>query len=593
MSNISQSKPLQISANTRIKVWYWLLLAVISFFVIRLFYLQVIRYDYYSTQAYDTQLKEYEISPDRGVIEIQNGDSTIPIVLNQTLFTLYADPVYVENPGDAATKITEIIGGQASEYESELRVENTRYVVLAKKLSHEQSQKLRGLELKGIGTRGVPYRTYPQGNLAAQLLGFVNDEGKGSYGIEQALNDELSGTPGMIKAITDARGVPLAGNDDNIAVDPVPGQRTVLSIDLGMQNKLEQILKNQVTAVKSQTGSALIMEARTGKIKAMASYPTYNPEEFYKVENADVFVNGSVSTALEIGSIMKPLTLAAALDQGVVNKNTSYYDPGFFRVGDATVRNVEEVAGSGTRSVGDILRLSLNTGATWLLMQMGGGEINEQARSSWYDYMVNHYGFGAATGIEQGFEASGYVPSPTEGFGLDIQFANTSFGQGMRATPLQMAAALAAVVNGGQYYQPQLIEGTYDDEGIYTDKAPHLVNQQVVSANASNDIRGLMADAFSANFRSYGLSNLPQGYTIGGKTGTAEVPNLDSGGYYDDRYNGTFMGYVGGDEAQYVIIAYTKEPTVDGYAGTKAAGPIFVQLASMLIDDFAVTPIQE
>lgn len=573
---------------TRIRIWYGFLLVCSALFVVRLFYLQVIRHDHYRTAALQGQLKEYEIPAERGVIEAHNGSTTVPIVLNEKLFTLYADPVYVKDPSSAAEKLADVTGGDKSKYEEQLKTEDTRYVVLAKKLSKDTSDKIEKLDLKGIGTREVPYRTYPQNKLAAQLLGFVDDEGTGKYGIEQALNDELKGKPGMLKAITDAAGVPLAANRDNIMTEPKEGKRVVLTIDIGMQQQLEDLLRQGLSRAKSTSGSALVIEVKTGAVKAMANYPTYNPAEFHKVEDGNVFNNAAVSSPLEVGSIMKPLTAAAALDLGVVQKNTTYYDPSRYKVDDAVVSNIEEDGGAGTRSVRDILQLSLNTGATWLLMQMGDGQINGKARDRWYDYMTNHYGLGKPTGIEQGYEEGGSIPKPHEGYGLNIQYANTAFGQGMTATPLQMGAALAAVVNGGTYYRPHLVEKMIDGEA--ESKPSNLVvHQNVVKDQVGREIREMMEYTYLKNRIVYGSRREYPAYSIGGKTGTAEVAR-PGGGYYTDVFNGTYMGFVGGDDPQYVIVVRVDKPKIGGYAGSKAAAPIFVDVSSMLIDNFGVTP---
>jgi cell division protein FtsI/penicillin-binding protein 2 len=557
-------------------------------FVIRLFYLEVIRHDYYEKSALASQLKEYEIPATRGIIEAHSGDGMVPIVLNETKYTLFADPKFIKDPKTASQSIQGVVGGNAEEYETAMR-KDTRYAVLAKKLSKEQKDKIDTLKIKGVGTRETPYRTYPQGTLASQLLGFVNDEGEGKYGLEEALNSELKGTPGLLKAITDAQGVPLATNKDNVLNEPQPGKRVVLTIDLGMQQQLEDLLKAGLDHAKSQSGSALIIDAQTGAIKAMANYPTYNPAEFFKVQDKDVgvFTNPAVSAPLEVGSTMKPLTAAAALDQGVVGKNTTYYDPSRFKIGDATVTNIEEDGGPGTRSIADILQLSLNTGATWLLMQMGGGEINQQARVRWHDYMVNHYQFGKLTGIEQGYEAPGSIPDPKDGYGLNIQYANTAFGQGMTATPLQMGAALAAIVNGGTYYRPHLVESTVDGNGNEAKKQPEVVKSGVVKADVGQTIREFMQYTISKNYLVYGMKTPYSDYGVGGKTGTAQVPK-PGGGYYDDRYNGTFIGFVGGNKPQYVIVVRVNEPKIGGYAGSKAAAPIFGSLAEMLINNFNV-----
>lgn len=574
---------------TRVRVWYAFLLVIAGVFLIRLFYLQVIRHDYYQQAALRGQLKQYEIEPERGTIVAHNGAEITPIVLNQALYTLYADPKFVKDVAATALAVQKVIGGDAGGYAAKMKA-NSRYEILAKKLSKNQHEAIRALKLKGVGTQQTNYRTYPQGQLAAQVLGFVNDEGAGQYGLEQALNDELKGQAGKLKAITDAQGVPLAANKDNIIVSPVSGKQILLTIDLGMQQQLEDILKQQLEETKASLASALILDVRSGAVKAMANYPTFNPGEFSQVTDQSVFRNAAVSDAFEVGSIMKTLTAAAALDQGAINKNTSYYDPSYFKVDDATIRNIEEDGGAGTKSVADILQLSLNTGATWMLMQMGGGQINQKARVVWHDYLVNRYQFGKPTGIEQSNEGSGIVPDPVNGFGLNIQFANTAFGQGQTETIMQMGAAIAAVVNGGTYYQPHLVDAYVRGDGSLEKQTPKIVKQNVVSPAVSKDMQEFMAYTLEKNKLTYGTRDLRPEYVYGGKTGTAQISKPE-GGYYDDRFEGTFLGFIGGNEPEYVIVVRVREPrNISGYAGAKAAAPIYFKLADMLINNFGVKP---
>ncbi len=574
----------------RIRIWYALLLLLGGLFTIRLFYLQVIRHDYYQKSATFSQLKQYEIPAARGVIEAKSGDSTIPLVLNETLYTLFADPKYVKDVDAAANSIQQAIGGNKDDYKKKIeKPDSPRYTILSKRLNRDQNDKITKLKLKGIGTREAQYRTYPDGQLAAQILGFVNDDGEGKYGLEQALNKELGGTPGQLKAITDAAGVPLAANKDNVNIAPRSGQKLTLTIDIGLQQQLEDIIKQGVEDAKAESGSAIIMDASSGAVRAMAGYPTYNPAEYYKVSNPDVFNNGAVSSPLEVGSVMKPFTAAAAMDKGVVNPNTAYNDPGYYKIGDATVTNIEEDGGAARRSVTDILKYSLNTGATWLLMQMGGGEINAQARTTWNDYMLNHYLLGKPTGIEQGYEADGIIPDPINGYGLNITYANSAFGQGMTATPVQMGAAFASIVNGGTYYKPTLIEYKTDSSGKKVKQEPQVVKKDVVMPGVSSQLVGMLETTYEYNRVVYGMRQTRPEYAIGGKTGTAQI-SKPTGGYYDDQFNGMYLGFVGGDKPQYVIVVRINKPKIAGYAGSKAAAPVFVKLANMLIDSYGVTP---
>jgi cell division protein FtsI/penicillin-binding protein 2 len=591
----SNSKPAKklFSENARINLWYGVLILVIVIFIGRLFYLQIIKHDYYKTAALHDQLKEYEITAERGIIKAHEGSSTVPIVLNETLFTLYADPSFAaKNAQKHSQELVKITKGDAGQYEKLMKTPESRYVILSKRLNRVQKDKIETLKLPGIGMQAQNYRNYPQGSLASQLLGFVNSEGSGAYGIEQSLENELAGTPGRLKAITDAAGVPLAASRDNIQVDPKPGQDVILTIDLAMQKQLEDLLKKGLKRALSSSGSALIMDPNTGAIKAMANWPTYKPSEYYKVSDANVFNNSTVSSPLEVGSIMKVLTAASALDQKVIKPNTTYYDPSHWKLDGHEITNIEEDGGAGTHSVATVLDLSINTGATWMVMKMGNkvGEINQSSRQKWHDYMVDRYQLGQKTGIEQGYEAEGYIPDPNKGYALQLTYANTAFGQAMTATPLQMAAALSGVINGGTYYQPTLIDQVIDSGGNVITKKPKVVKSDIVSAQTSKDIIPLMEYVVKGHLKAgFSYLNFPKNYSVGGKTGTAQIAN-PNGGYYANKYNGTYIGFVGGDKPQYVIAIRVNDPKIAGYAGSQAAQPLFADLAHMLINNFDVTP---
>jgi cell division protein FtsI/penicillin-binding protein 2 len=588
-SNGTAAKPLGVVLRARL--WYVVIMLVFGVFLVRLFYLQVIRHDFYVQSANTGHLKEYEISADRGTIKAHSGSAVVPIALNQTLYTIYADPTLVKKHTQAAETLAATLKGNSTEYEAQLRTKKTRYVVLAHKATEEQKTAILKKKYPGIGAQEQQYRTYPNGSLASQLLGFVNDEGTGTYGIEQALNKILKGTPGRLKAVTDVHGVPLAANTDNILIEPKAGQDIVLTIDVAMQKQLEDILKAGLERAKSQSGSAVIMDPNSGAIKAMANLPTYDPANYDKVEDASLFSNAAVSSPIEVGSTMKPLTAAAALDKGVVSPDSSYYDPSFYEIDDFTVKNIEEDGGAGQKTVADILNLSLNTGATWLLMQMGGngGELTKEDREVWYQYMTDHFMFGKETGIEQGYEAAGSVPDPNNGYARNLTYANTSFGQAMTATPLQMAAAYSAMLNGGTYYKPHLVDYTIGADGVKTPKKSEVIKQGVVSATVSKEMQPLMEYVVSKH--RFAVKFDQNTYSVGGKTGTAEIANPD-GGYYTDKYNGTYMGFVGGNQPQYVIAVFVNDPKIAGYAGSQAAQPLFADLAHMLLDKFNVTPKQ-
>lgn len=576
---------------SRIRLAHALIIAVVAVFGLRLFYVQVIRYDYYKNAALSDQLKQYQIPATRGIIKAHNGDGVVPIVLNQKLYTLYADPTFVKDVPKYEKAVVSIIGGQTNDYTAQLRKKDTRYSILGKKLSEQQAKHVVALKLPGLGTEEQSYRTYPQGQLASQLLGFVNNDAEGKYGIEQALNKELSGTAGQLKAITDVHGVPLAASKDNIQTPATPGKDVVLSIDMAMQAQMEKILQQRAQSTKSELLSAVIMDPNTGKIKAMANYPTYNPSKISEITDPSVLQNAVVSNAIEPGSIMKALTTAAALDQGVITPTTSFFDPAKRTVNGYTITNIEEDGGPRTQTVASVLALSLNTGVTWELMQMGGGEINAKAIEAWHNYLVGHYLFSNKTGVEQGYEAGGYIPSANPRKpAIALTYANSSFGQAVTLTAMQAAAALSGVVNGGTYYQPTLIDQTINADGSVSQHRPKVLKSGVVSAKTSAAMIPLLEQVVTHYYKQgFAFMNFSPDYSVGGKTGTAQVAQ-PGGGYSENDFNGTYMGFVGGNKPQYVICVYNNKPKVSGYAGSQAGQPVFADLAHMLINNGFVTP---
>ncbi|HSW80271.1 MAG TPA: penicillin-binding protein 2 [Candidatus Saccharimonadales bacterium] len=589
----SVSQPKIPSAVHRINFMYVFLILVMGIFIIRAFYVQVIRYDFYHKAALSDQLKQYQIPAERGIIKAYEGNTVVPIVLNQKLYTVYADPTFIKakDLDRDAMYTASVLGGKADKYKAAMQTKGTEYVVIARKVPEKKKTELLAKKYPGIGAIALDYRTYPQGALAAQLLGFVDNESKGQYGVEQALNKELTGTPGEVKALTDASGVPLVASGNNVQIQPQNGKDVVLTVDIGMQKQMEQILSQEYANTHSQGLSAIVMDSNSGQVKAMANYPSYNPANYQNVSDPNLFQNAAVSNSIEPGSTMKTLTAAAALDVGVVSPTTTFYDPAHWLVDGFNITDIEEDGGARTQSLESILNLSLNTGATWLLMQMGGGKIDSKARNTWYDYMTNHYQLGKPTGIEQGYEADPLVPKPQDnGAGIDLTYANTSFGQGVQVTTLQMAAAVSSIVNGGTYYQPTLVSQTIDSNGAVSANKPKVIKSDVVSSTVSNEmlplLEGVVQKHYEAGFK---YLNFSSNYIVGGKTGTAQVAK-PSGGYYENVFNGTYVGFVGGDKPQYVIVVFNIKPNVQGYAGAMGGQPVFADLAHMLINDGYVTP---
>ena len=288
----------QVDPVQRVRIVYALLLVVFALFTIRLFYLQVIDYNHYKSAALNDQLRQYQIPAVRGLITAHLGSNTVPIVLNQQLYTLVADPVFIKHPVKVAAKLQPVIGGSTATITQLLKTPHTQYVVLATKLTAAQNKKILGYQFPGIDTQAHEYRTYPDGNLAAQVLGFVNASGQGEYGVEQAMNNQLAGKPGKLKAITDINGVPLAATPGNVSIAPVNGSNVGLTLNIAMESDVHKILKQSEQQYHAQNIGAVVLDMNTGAVKAMSDYPTFDPANYANVSNPAEFQNMTVLHAV-------------------------------------------------------------------------------------------------------------------------------------------------------------------------------------------------------------------------------------------------------------------------------------------------------
>lgn len=576
---------------SRIRTLYGVLFILGFIIAGRLFQLQIIQGQEYYSQAISEQQKKYEIPAERGRIYVrESNNQKVPVVLNQTLKTLYADPRYVKDPLATAQSIASVIGGKIPEYEEILSQKDRFYVVLAKKLSITQSEQIDKLDLSGIGLQDATYRSYPEGgNLAAQVLGFVNYDGVGQYGIEGYLNDEIAGQPGQLKAVTDVNGIPLTTSEDSILKDAIDGTDVVLTLDRTVQKFVEQALESGVKNAKGKSGSAIVMDPYSGAIIAMANYPSYDSSKFFEVEDGGLLVNSTITIPYEVGSVIKPFTMSAGLNENKVNPDSTYYDPGYVQVDD---RRIENAGGSGglTRTMTEVIQNSVNTGMVYVLNQLSGGKsINQTGRNTLYDYFYNRFGFGNITGIEQEGESAGIIYKPDDVQGNNVRYANMTFGQGISLTLTQLISAYASLVNGGTYYQPHLVHSRINRiTAEETINAPKVLRSNIISSETSKSIIKMMEQVVE---HGGGYSAKRPGYIIGGKTGTAQKLNPD-GTYSDYLETGTFIGFGAGNTPQYIIVAKVDEPGIPGYAGTVAAAPIFADISNWLIDYYRIAPIR-
>lgn len=551
--------------------------------MVQLFIIQVVKHEYYRGEALAEHVKKFEVPADRGKILASDGYNMVPIVLNETKFNVYADPQFIQNSEESAEQLQAVIGGDKNEIQELLNTDN-RYVILAKKLTEEHAERVKELKIKGVGLAEVSVRSYPQGSVASHVLGFVNDDGQGQYGVESYLDSELNGTSGIRNEITDVNGTPLAiNNDKTTGQDPVSGADIGLTIDIRLQQILEEKLKAGVERTSSERGSAILIDPKTGQIKAMANYPTYDPNNYQKVEDQSVFTNTAVTRAWEPGSVMKPLMMSTTFNSGALNRGSSYFDAGIKHVGGITITNAINY-GARTTTMDDIIVNSLNTGAVHLLQSIGGGSINDTARNTWHDYLTNRYMFNKLTGIELGAEQPGYVKEPADdGSGIESQYANMAFGQGLTMTPIQLVAAYSALLNGGTYYKPTVVD-TRTIDGEVVKNEPVVVKSDVISPSVSEDLKAIMEEQLKGN----NAAAAKPGYRLGTKSGTAETPD-GHGGYKTDLYNGAYIGYIEGAELEYVLLIRLDEPKTAGFASFQA-GIVWRETSGEIINSIAITP---
>ena len=559
-----------------------MVMAIMAIFIVRLFYLQVIRHDYYVAQADAAQIKSLTIKAHRGEIYAMDGDTPTPIVLNETVYTVFADPSIVDKPNDLADMIRQIAGGNArADLDKLLSNKKSRYEVLATKVTRQQAEMMKSKGFKGLGFTQESQRVYPEGQLAAQTLGFVNGEGIGQYGVEGALNAQLAGKDGLLRTVTDVSSVPLTIGDKNIRIPAKNGENVVLTLDRNVQSYAEKALAAGLEKSHATNGSVIVMDPQTSKILAMANLPTYNPGEYYKVTDASAFNNGVVSAPYEPGSDVKTLTMAVGIDKNVVHQNDTYNNTDYIHVEDRTITNATK-GQTGTITFQHALNYSLNTGFVTVAERLGdGNNITYGARQTMYDYFHDKLGLGKLTGVEVAGEVAGTVIPPTDPDGGAVRYSNMAFGQGLDVTMVQVAAAFSAIINGGTYHTPTVINGTMnDDDTQFTPAADKGTKPGVVKPSTSDEIRTMVHDARDAFYSGKDT----KGYFIGGKTGTSQT--IENGRYVDNQTVGTYLGF-GGDSntptgPKYVIMVQVSGKGMN-LAGNTDAMPIFTDISNWLL----------
>lgn len=558
-------------------VWMTILLFV-SFIgiILRLASLQLAQGSEYRVQADGQRISVGVIEPSRGEIKIADNFSGQPATVATSIEKplVYAVPASMTDREGAAKALAPILGISEKEILDKTADNSKKYVPLKKQLTDEDKKKIEDLKLSGIAFDKEIVRFYPEGPFLSQLLGFVGYKGDvrtGLYGIEQAFNQYLSGTAGSLAQERAAGGAWIFGSrrDQTPARD---GDTVLLTIDKTVQFKAESVIKEAVEHNSADSGSIVIMDPKTGAIVAMATYPTFDPNDYSKVSDPSVYNNQITQGAYEPGSIFKPVTLAAALNEGKITAQTTYNDTGEVNVDGYTIENSDHKA-HGTQTMTQALEQSLNTGMIYAKGTIGNKKF--------LDY-VNKFGFGKDTGIEV-MENAGDLSNLKNN--IDVNYDTASFGQGLNITPIQMLQAYGAMANGGRMMKPYVVNARITGDGKVEDTKPQEVGQPITVQTAST-ISAMLVNVVE---NGHGKKAAVKGFYVAGKTGTAQVPLKDGKGYDANNNIGSFAGYAPVEDPRFVMLVRVNHPRSVSFAESTAA-PAFGTMAQFLLQYYNVIP---
>lgn len=421
--------------------------------------------------------------------------------------------------------------------------------------------------LNGLGFKPHFERSYPEKNLASNVLGFVTRDGRGYFGIEEKYNDLLAGNPVQV----------WVPRDPNKAID-IPkvsnGTTLVLTLNRDLQAKVENILDRSLLEYGAKNGAIIVMHPQTGEILAMATTPRMdlnNYTDYFQIYDNGSQYNRSIGMAYEAGSVVKVLTMAAALDTGAVTPATTYIDTGSITVGGITIRNWDRQPW-GQRDMTECLQHSLNVCLAWVATQMGS--------PAFYSYM-DKFGLGHRTGVDLADEAMGRLKVPGDSDWYPVDLGTNAFGQGVTVTPLQMMMAASAIANEGQMVTPHVLYAMIRDGHQYN------VPSQYAGAPIKAETARTLSEMLAASLQNESASALLPGYRLAGKTGTAQIPT--EYGYDANHTNVSFIGWGPVDDPQFMIYVWLQEPTTSIWSSQTAA-PLFSTVAEQTVITLNIPP---
>lgn len=555
----------------------WRYFVTISFFcvfylllIFNLYNIQLKKSFYYTALAESQFLANGVLKPERGNIFFtdKNGNF-IPAALNKEFNVIFAVPSEFQKSAeennlsldDIAASISEITGKPIEILEKQLSKENDLYEVLVQKASYEQVEKIKQFNVKasfkGFYSEKQKARYYPAGNLASHILGFVSPANEneievadrdielGRYGFEQYFNSSLTGSFGRIE------------NDKMVSRED--GKDLFLTIDRNIQSRAEEILKNLTEKWEATSGSAIVQEPATGKILAMANFPDFDSNRYFDFPIKN-FLNPSISSLYEPGSVFKLITMSAGIDSGAITADSSYVDRGYVVLNGKKITNWDKkIYGRITMSA--VIENSINTGSVYAESKTG--------HATFRNYL-KFFGFNEITGASLPGEIRGNINNLNNG--REIDYATASFGQGVAITPLQMINAVSAIANGGLLMKPLLT----------IDEKPAII-RRVISEDTAKEVTKMMISAVKKNIIA-DISN----YEIAGKTGTAFIPDFERGGYTDEVIN-TYVGFAPATNPNFVILIKIEKPKGAPLAGQTVV-PAFRELAQFILNYYNIAP---
>ena len=545
--------------------------------ILRLFDLQVLRAEYFSSLAAKAQDRIAQLQPQRGSIYVRERGALFPVVTNRDYYLVAADVRQVADPAKVVDTLAAALELSADEWRpiaEKLARRADPYEPLRHKVTKAQSEKIAAAALPGLQLIPESFRYYPEPAFGGQLLGFLgfdHDRRLGRYGLEGYFERELAGNPGSLRTVADARGRRLSIGEREFE-PPRDGENLVLTIDRTVQWTACDLLGKGIATYEAVGGTIVVLQPSTGAVLAMCSLPNFEPEHYEQVDDPSRYNNPAIFTPFEPGSVFKPITMAAAIDRGLITPRDTYEDTGEVKlVSGQRIRNADLQA-HGVQTMVQVLEKSLNTGAVHVVSKLG----KEQFRR-----YVQDFGFGQKTAITLDTEVAGDVSS-LERRG-EIFALTASFGQGITTTSLQLTLAFAALGNGGKLMRPYLVAVRISADGSVIATTQSQVVRQVVTPRTASTITGMLVQVVEGG---WGNKAKVPGYYVAGKTGTAQIAE---GGQYGSDVNHTFIGYLPSGNPKFVALVKLDRPTKVKHAADSTT-VIFRQLAEFLVGYYQIPP---